>query len=240
MNFITQEEKQSLISHNPDNISIDNSKTLLEKVQTFIFKCCPKISSLQIFNKTGINIGRKVRGKKTLILDIDETLIHSFILEPPDFFDFSFQVSNEGQLIRIYSVKRPGLDEFMKQVKELYEIVFFTASTKEYGDKVIDFISPDTPENHRLFRDSCTFKTGFFIKDLNMINRNLSDMIIVDNNPISFLFNSENGIQATSFFATGEEDTYLMNELLPRLKVLANINDVRDYIVQNQWDLHEF
>ena len=239
MNFITQEEKETLIYHKNTNIpnKISKKSSFFEWFkQNFILKCCPSFSFFNHFHKNEINIGKRVPGKKTLILDIDETLIHSFIIEPPEYFDFSFQVENDGQMLRIFSVKRPGLDVFLQEIKELYEIVFFTASTQEYGNKVINFIAPETPQNHRLFRESCTFKNGFYIKDLNLINRNLSDMIIVDNNPISFLFNSENGIQALSFFGDDEEDIYLSDQLMPRLKILANVEDVREYIVQNCWD----
>lgn len=34
----------------------------------------------------------------------------------------------EGQYHNVYVIKRPGVDEFMKRVGELYEVVVFTAS----------------------------------------------------------------------------------------------------------------
>ena len=232
MSFITQEEEQTLIAHKKED---DKPKLSLFEwfKEKILYKCCPQFIPFKIFLNTEINIGNKIPNKKTLVLDIDETLIRSYVLEPPEFFDFSFQIANDGKMIRVYSIKRPGLDEFLAEVKNLYEIVFFTASTKEYGDKVINFLLPETPENHRLFRDSCTFKNGFFIKNLNNINRDLKDIIIVDNNPISFLFNTENGIEASSYF--GEEDNYLIEELLPKLRILAKSEDVRDVIIENKW-----
>ena len=42
--------------------------------------------------------------------------------------DFTIPVEIEGQYQNIYVIKRPGVDQFMKRVGELYEVVVFTAS----------------------------------------------------------------------------------------------------------------
>jgi len=48
--------------------------------------------------------------------------------------DFTIPVEVEGQYHNVYVAKRPGLDEFMKRVGELYEIVTFTASIAKVGE----------------------------------------------------------------------------------------------------------
>lgn len=40
----------------------------------------------------------------------------------------------EGQYHNVYVIKRPGVDQFMKRVGELYEVVVFTASVSKVGD----------------------------------------------------------------------------------------------------------
>lgn len=45
--------------------------------------------------------------------------------------DFTIPVEIEGQYHNIYVIKRPGVDEFMKRVGELYEVVVFTASVSK-------------------------------------------------------------------------------------------------------------
>ncbi len=37
----------------------------------------------------------------------------------------------EGQYHNVYVIKRPGVDQFMKRVGELYEVVVFTASVSK-------------------------------------------------------------------------------------------------------------
>lgn len=45
--------------------------------------------------------------------------------------DFTIPVEIEGQWHNIYVIKRPGVDQFMKRVGELYEVVVFTASVSK-------------------------------------------------------------------------------------------------------------
>uniref|UniRef100_A0A7S3DL63 Mitochondrial import inner membrane translocase subunit TIM50 n=1 Tax=Palpitomonas bilix TaxID=652834 RepID=A0A7S3DL63_9EUKA len=80
-----------------------------------------------------------VSGKKTLVLDMDETLLHSSPTEP-EHFDFTVTVKKdvgEGKAT-FWVLKRPGVDEFLAQMHEMYEIVIFTASTQ----RVSDWLSP--------------------------------------------------------------------------------------------------
>ncbi|KAI9782891.1 MAG: hypothetical protein M1835_003911 [Candelina submexicana] len=72
----------------------------------------------------------RFKGKKCLVLDLDETLVHSSfkILHQAD---FTIPVEIEGQYHNVYVIKRPGVDQFMKRVGELYEVVVFTASVSK-------------------------------------------------------------------------------------------------------------
>ena len=67
----------------------------------------------------------------------------------------------------------------------------FTASHKFYADAVLDYLDPNNEYiSARFYRDSC-FVThdGVFIKDLRIFsNRNIKDMVIVDNAVYSFGF----------------------------------------------------
>ncbi|PMB70610.1 putative phosphatase PSR2 [Beauveria bassiana] len=58
------------------------------------------------------------KGRKCLVLDLDETLVHSSfkILHQAD---FTIPVEIEGNYHNVYVIKRPGVDEFMKRVGEL-------------------------------------------------------------------------------------------------------------------------
>lgn len=71
-----------------------------------------------------------MKSRKCLVLDLDETLVHSSF-KALDKADFTIPVEIEGQLHNIYVIKRPGVDQFMKRVGELYEVVVFTASVSK-------------------------------------------------------------------------------------------------------------
>jgi hypothetical protein len=49
-----------------------------------------------------------------LVLDLDETLVHYF------------EVGSEGTFL-----VRPGCDQFLKEMSELYEVVIFTAAMQD-------------------------------------------------------------------------------------------------------------
>lgn len=52
----------------------------------------------------------------------------------------------------------------------------------------------------RLFRENCVFYDGHYVKDLSLLNREISQTIIVDNSPMSYIFHPENAIDCSSFF----------------------------------------
>ena len=131
-------------------------------------------------------------GKQCLVLDLDETLVHC-ALDPLSNADFAFPIS--GALI--YVRLRPGMHRFLEAVSKLYEVVIFTASQAAYASPLLDIIeqNSDAPLiHHRLYRESCLQVHNHFVKDLSVVNRPLSNMIILDNNPVAFAANLDNGI----------------------------------------------
>ncbi len=66
-------------------------------------------------------------GKKCLVLDLDETLVHSSFKAVPQ-ADFVIPVEIEGQTHNVYVLKRPQVDLFLQKMGPLFEIVVFTAS----------------------------------------------------------------------------------------------------------------
>lgn len=78
--------------------------------------------------------------------------------------DFTIPVEIEGQNHNVYVIKRPGVDEFMKRVGELYEVVVFTASVSKYGDPLLDQLDIHHVIHHRLFRESCYNHQGNYVK----------------------------------------------------------------------------
>ncbi|KAI9751739.1 MAG: hypothetical protein M4579_005930, partial [Chaenotheca gracillima] len=158
------------------------------------------------------------KGKKCLVLDLDETLVHSSfkILHQAD---FTIPVEIEGQYHNVYVIKRPGVDQFMKRVGELYEVVVFTASVSKYGDPLLDQLDIHNVVHHRLFRESCYNHQGNYVKDLSQVGRDLQQTIIIDNSPTSYIFHPQHAVPISSWFSDAHDNELL--DLIPVLEDLA-------------------
>ncbi|OBT89743.1 hypothetical protein VE02_01317 [Pseudogymnoascus sp. 03VT05] len=153
-------------------------------------------------------------GKKCLVLDLDETLVHSSFKA-----DFTIPVEIEGQYHNVYVIKRPGVDQFMKRVGELYEVVVFTASVSKYGDPLLDQLDIHNVVHHRLFRESCYNHQGNYVKDLSQVGRDLRETIIIDNSPTSYIFHPQHAVPISSWFSDAHDNELL--DLIPVLEDLA-------------------
>ncbi|KAJ2657798.1 hypothetical protein GGH99_007047, partial [Coemansia sp. RSA 1285] len=165
----------------------------------------------------------KHHGRKCLVLDLDETLVHSSFreVEQPDYV---VPVVLEGQEHNVYVVKRPGVDEFMRIMGQYYEIVVFTASLAMYADPVLDLLDKSKVVHHRLFRESCNLYNGNYVKDLSRLGRDVSHSIIIDNSPASYAFHPNNAI-GISTWLNDPMDTEL-RDLIPFLIDLTGVDDV--------------
>ena len=168
------------------------------------------------------------RPLNTLILDLDETLVHC-ALEPLSNADFAFPIA--GALI--YVRLRPGLHKFLETVSSMFEVVIFTASQPAYASPLVDIIEQnyDYPLiHHRLYRDSCLQVHNHFVKELSVVNRPLSNLLIVDNNPVAFAANIENGVHIKTW-KKDPSDTELL-DLIPFLQEIHSASDLRPHLEQ--------
>lgn len=138
--------------------------------------------------------------KKTIFLDLDETLVHSKTDPAPEHYDFTVRPKIDGQAITFYVLKRPGVDEFLREAAKDFELVVFTAGLKEYASLVLDRLdSKGDVISHRLYRDSCRKLGGMFVKDLSAVGRELDRVVIVDDNPNTYIFQPENAVPMSPF-----------------------------------------
>jgi len=166
--------------------------------------------------------------RKTLILDLDETLVHSTI-KTVTHHHITVDVLIDGLTCTFYVIKRPHVDLFLKKVAEWFDIVIFTASMQQYADPLIDQLDPQKLVKGRLFRESCLPKEGNFVKDLSLIGQDLSTTIIVDNSPIAYSHNKENALPIDNWMGDNPQDDALLN-LLPFLNALRFTSDVRSIL----------
>lgn len=160
----------------------------------------------------------EVKGRKCLVLDLDETLVHSSFKYFPD-ADFVIPVSIEGRTHNVYVAKRPGVDKFLEAVGSMFEVVIFTASVAKYGDPLLDRLGHNHVIHHRLFRESCYNFNGNYIKNLSQLGRPLHEVIIVDNSPASYSLHPQHAVPISTWFSDLHD-----NELLGMLPFLTELS----------------
>ncbi|KAK5171370.1 Nuclear envelope morphology protein 1 [Saxophila tyrrhenica] len=193
--------------------------------------------------------------RKTLIIDLDETLIHSMakggrmstghMVEvrlggavptpssptttsqaPPSQF-------GSGVPILYYVHERPGCHDFLRKVSKWYNLVAFTASVQEYADPVIDWLERERKYfGGRYYRQHCTLRNGAYIKDLAQVEPDLSRVMILDNSPMSYIFHEDNAIPIEGWISDPTDNDLI--HLVPLLEGLQYVTDVRALLALRQ------
>ncbi|EEY57388.1 nuclear LIM factor interactor-interacting protein cleavage-specific form, putative [Phytophthora infestans T30-4] len=160
--------------------------------------------------------------KKCLVLDLDETLVHSSF-RPTNNYDFIIPVEIDGSTHLVYVCKRPGAEEFLIEMAKYYEIVVYTASLSVYADPLLDKLDPEGTIRYRLYREHCVQYEGCYVKDLSLLDRDITQTIIVDNSPMAYAFHPRNAIGCSSFY-----DDLNDRELQSIGRFLTKFQDVED------------
>ena len=159
--------------------------------------------------------------KYTLVLDLDETLVH-------------YVSDNDSAYIQI----RPGAEEFIKELSEFYEIIIFTAALKNYADLIISGLDPDGVVSYKLYRQHTINKGNSYIKDLDKLGRDIKKIIIIDNIVENFSQQPKNGLNISDFEGNEYDDElkFLKEDLIKLVKLKPD--DVRYYLrdIQKKMD----
>ncbi|KAK0298162.1 Nuclear envelope morphology protein 1 [Friedmanniomyces endolithicus] len=186
--------------------------------------------------------------RKTLIIDLDETLIHSMakggrmstghMVEVRLGGNYSSSHSSgvalgPGVPILYYVHERPGCHEFLRKMAKWYNLIVFTASVQEYADPVVDWLERERKYfSGRYYRQHCTFRNGAYIKDLAQVEPDLSKVMILDNSPMSYIFHEDNAIPIEGWISDPTDHELL--HLVPLLEGLQYVTDVRALLALRQ------
>ena len=175
--------------------------------------------------------------KKLILLDLDETLIHSVYdinYKNNNLFDtiirFKDSSSSSGEYYSIGIYVRNGVKKFLKILNNYFIIGIFTASEKDYADAIIKYLDPDKNIiKFCLYRNNCINVNGLInIKDLRIIKDiDLRKTILIDNSMYSFALQLSNGILINSFYED-KNDVELFCVLNYLIEYILPADDVRD------------
>ena len=115
---------------------------------------------------------------RTLVLDLDDLLVHS---------DWT-----RGRGWRTF--KRPGAEDFLKQMAQLYEIVIYTHALPTYADPILDRLDPARYIVYRLYRDSTLYQHGHHVRDLSKLNRDMEKVLFVTSDPEACKLHPNNAV----------------------------------------------
>ena len=112
---------------------------------------------------------------------------------------------------------------------KLFEVIIFTASIPKYANAIMDELDDVRYCTGRLYWESCShikhMNTNFYIKELQKIGRWMEDLIIVDNSPISYCWNTENALPIKTW--TNDVNDIELYKYLWLLEMVSQAKDVR-------------
>jgi RNA polymerase II subunit A small phosphatase-like protein len=173
--------------------------------------------------------------KPLLILDIDETLIHTENVpdEYADQYDYDFKFKGNGKSL-YYTKKRPYLDQFLDFAYANFDIAIWTAAGEDYAREILKNIRVlESSLKFFYTRDNCTIKLSYDysdyygVKNLNKLKKkgyDLNQVLIVDDKAGTAVNNYSNLILIKPF-TDDNDDT----ELLKLISYLQTIKDESNY-----------
>ncbi|XP_071996006.1 CTD small phosphatase-like protein 2-A [Engystomops pustulosus] len=140
-------------------------------------------------------------------------------------------------IFQVHLKLRPYVREFLETVGKIYEIFVFTTAKKEYSEKILEILDPQKKLiRHRLYQDHCICVSGHYVKDLNVLHRDLAKTVALDAVAYTLPFHLTNRIPIRRW-SGNQRDKELLT-LLPVLEQMTYVEDVR-LVISHQFHVEE-
>jgi Dullard-like phosphatase family protein len=117
------------------------------------------------------------RGKLSVVIDLDNTLIYSTVNKIEKAKNYAIMNN------KFYVYKRPHLDSFLTTLSQYCELSIYTAGTKEYAERIIDYIDKNRLIKTRYYRENCVFQGNNWYKDVSKYGYDERKVLIIDDMP---------------------------------------------------------
>ena len=222
----TQENFTNIFSPSINNINVLELSSLNNNVN---FNPQYQVKVKKLSQTSNIEVITFNSGRKTLILDLDETLVHSSTKKGfPNKKNIILNLKIKNIKYKIFVIIRPFFEKFLSEMSHCYDLYIFTASISNYAKPLIEIIDKNKVIIQVLTRDNCLKVKGVPLKDLSIFNKDLKDIIIIDNNPVSYALHKNNGIPILTWIDNPNDNELL--KLIPILKYMSKVKDVRPII----------
>ena len=157
------------------------------------------------FLQVKLSFIKKDKNKKyTLFLGLEDILLN---------FKLKNEYDTKGK-IRL----RPGLIQFLTEIRTYYEIIVFSLC----DNKIVDYLINSLDKrkiffDYRLYRENFNIFNDEFVLNLNHFSRDLDKIVIISNIPQIYKLHKENSINVKSYWEEDFDDNILI-KLIPILK----------------------
>lgn len=166
------------------------------------------------------NVPHDIPVPHTLVLDLENTLVSST-------WDRKFGWRH---------AKRPGVDKFLLDMAQYYEIVLYSPSMDAIAEPVVNSLDKQGCIMHRIYRDGTYYHNGVHVKDLSRLNRNINRMIVIDDDLAEVQFNPENVVRVKPYTDPTDRTDNTLARITPFLIEIARENHSDIPVLLSQYE----